>query len=369
MLLVTCPYGLSSVLHNEIKKLWYTASDVFDTWLFIDVWVDDAYFINLHSRIANKVFLRVTTPDICTNFDDLFDQTELIDRSKYIGSWQGISVKLHLRQSQIDSAKSWQSIIHKAILTKLTWSKSKERMIENDWHTHTIFVVINKDICSVYINTSGASLHERWYREHTGEAPIKENIAAALVQLANRKYSEPLFDPCCGSGTLCIEAAMIARNIAPGLDRYFAFEKFPSYKKEIFEEMRKKAESSTYEKKYTIIWSDIDEEMIKIAKINAKHAWVVDTIQFKYGDILDQENREIHLAKQNHTIICNPPYWIRLSQENVSNIHHALSSTLSKKSVVITGYEWAKNIFSHSKRSQKKCKNWPEDVTIFISKN
>lgn len=368
MLLITCPYGLSSVLNNEIKKLWYTTQDSFDTGTYVDSDLHSAMHINLHSRVANKVFLRLNTPDICTNFDDLFDMTHSIDRSKYIGPWQWISIKLHLRQSTIDSATSGQSIIHKALLTKLTGSKQKQREIQDESHTHTIFVVINKNICSIYLNTSWASLHERWYREETWEAPVKENIAAALIHLANRNFKDPLIDPCCGSGTICIEAAMIAKNIAPGLDRYFAFEKFPCYDKEAFEAIRTKAEAAIYEKTYTIIWSDIDEAMIETAKKNAKHAGVIDTIAFKHGDILQQEGRETPLAWEKVTVVTNPPYGVRLQGDTLHEIHQCLATTINKKTVCLTWYAWAKKHFPYNARSVKNIKNGAEEVKIYIGK-
>ena len=368
MLLITCPYWLSSTLNNELKKLWYSPQDSFDTGTTIEKELSDAYVINLRSRIANKVFLRLNTPNICTNFDDLFEMTQAIDRSMYVWAWQGISVKVHLRQSQIDSATSAQSIIHKSILTKLTWSKDAERMIEEWWHTQTIFIVINKNICSIYINTSWASLHERWYRENTWEAPVKENIAAALVQIANWNFKDPLMDPCCGSWTICIEAAMIARNIAPGLDRYFAFEKFPCFEKEIFEVHRSDAEKKIYEKTYTIIWSDIDEEMIAIAKKNAEHAWVANTISFKHWDILDQLERETPLSQPSATIVSNPPYGLRMAWDTLWDIHQSLARVINKKTVILTGYAGAKQLFPYQEWSVKNLKNGSEEVKVYISK-
>ena len=369
MLLITCPYWLSSILNNEIKKLWYSTKDSFDTGTYVDEGLDQALHINLHSRIANKVFLRLNSPNICTHFDDLFDMTHALDRASYIWAWQWISVKVHLRQSSIDSSTSAQSIVHKAILTKLTGSKEVQRDIQEDGHTHTIFVVINKNICSIYINTSWASLHERWYREHTWDAPLKENIAAALIQLANRNFKDPLIDPCCGSGTICIEAAMIAKGIAPGLDRYFAFENFPCYKKETFETMRKKAEENIYNKKcYTIIWSDIDEEMVTIATKNAKNAGVWDIVTFKYGDVLEHTSWEMQLSWSATTVVSNPPYGLRLQQDTLDDLHQLLATLINKKTVVLTWYAWAKKLFPYNARSVKNIKNGAEEVKVFVGK-
>ncbi len=364
MLLITCPYGLSSILNNDIKKLWHKSFDTFDTWTFVDGWLAQATHINLSSRIANKVYLRTHEPSLCTNFDDLFDLTTSIDRSQYISKGHGVSIKVHLRQSIIDSASSSQSIIHKAIMTSLTWSKEATWDIDPDLKAQSLFVVINKNVCTIYINTSGDSLHNRWYKDATGDAPLKENLAAALIQLANRKYSEPLIDPCCGSWTLCIEAAMLAKNVAPGLDRYFAFEQFPCFDKPSFEVLREKAESSIYSKPYPIFWYDIDPEMIEIAKKNAKNAGVEEAITFEAHDILDTEPS----YPNNATIVSNPPYWIRLPWDSLDKIHEEFAQKISKKTVIITGYPGAKKYFPYLARSNKNTKNGSEEVKIYLSK-
>ncbi len=368
MLLITCPYGLSGILNNELKKMNFSSLETFDTWTYVEKQLQDAYYLNLHSRIANKIYLRLNTPSICTNFDDLFDTTSEIDRSSYIGIWQWVSVKVHLRQSQIDSTKSSQSIIHKAIISKLTWSKDDHWNIDETKPSQQIYVIINKNICSIYINTSWSSLHERWYRHEAWEAPVKENLAAALVQIANWNFKDPLIDPCCGSWTICIEAAMIAKNIAPWLDRYFAFEDFPVYDKAIFEKMRSDAESNIYSKKYTIIWSDIDEAMIETAKKNAKNAWVADDIIFKYGDIHDHAKRDLSLSWSSVTVVSNPPYWLRLDQEDLEEIHSTFATSINKKTVVMTWYSWSKKIFNYNTWSTKKTKNGSEEVNIYVSK-
>lgn len=371
MLLITCPHWLTSVLNNELKKLWYSSQDSFETWTFVDAGLTDAYNINLRSRIANKVFLRLNTPNICTDFDDLYDQAHTLDRAQYIWIWQGISVKVHIRQSNNDSAKSSQAIVQKAILTKLTGSKDKDRHIDIDRHTHTIFVVINKNICSFYINTSWQSLHQRWYRWEAGKAPLKENIAAALVQLAGWNFKKPLMDPCCGSGTICIEAAMIARNIAPWLQRYFAFEKFPCFESDVFKKLREEAKTKIYKGDYTIMWSDIDEDVLALAQENADHVWVWDTIVFKYGDLTKDKDRETPLSTQDLTVITNPPYGKRLWPEDLEHIdliHETLATSLTHKTILITGAEEVKWFFAHKDRSAKQTKNGPDDATIYISK-
>lgn len=371
MLLLTCPHWLSWVLNNELKKLGYSPENTFETGTFVDVWLQDAYAINLRSRIANKVFLRLSNPKICTDFDDLFALVWKIDRSKYVWKDQWVSVKVHIRQSNIDSSKSAQAIVQKSILTQLAWWKDKTRHVDEWWQIQQVYIIINKNMCTIYINTSGKSLHERWYREAAWAAPLKENIAAAMVQLAWWSFKQALLDPCCGSWTICIEAAMIARNIAPGLQRYFAFEHFPCHEKEVFETIRDEAKKKKYDGSYTIIWSDIDEEVLKIAKENADHMWVWDTIQFKQWDIFENTQWDLPLSTQDLTVITNPPYGKRLSWEDlqqVEDMHELLATSLTKKTVLIT---WAEHVswFFHRKQwSAKQTKNGASEVSIYLSK-
>jgi len=160
---------------------------------------------------------------------------------------------------------------------------------------------------------------------------------------------------------------MIARNIAPWLQRYFAFEHFPIYDEAIFKTIRSEAKESKYDKTYTIIWSDVDEEVLEIAKENATHMWVADTISFVYGDILDHEQWKTSLSDSELTMITNPPYGKRMD-DNVSEIHHILSNITSKKSIILTGYEWSKNLFSDGNRSWKVTKNGADETNIFLSK-
>lgn len=132
---------------------------------------------------------------------------------------------------------------------------------------------LNDNNVQILLNTTGESLHRRGYRSHTGDAPLKENVAAALIISAGRKFRDPLYDITCGAGTLLIEAAMIAKNIAPGLQRYFAFEKFAWYDKEILgKEITDANAAIITDKEHTIIGSDIDPTMIAIAKENAANA-------------------------------------------------------------------------------------------------
>ena len=153
-----------------------------------------------------------------TTFDELFDFVQSLSWKKYLQT-DNISIKAISKTSQLSSERTIQSIVHKAILQSYSPS-------QDDHFSEEIMVYLEHNHAKVMLNTSGVSLHQRGYRTQAGIAPLKENIAAAIVLLAGWKFKTPLIDPCCGSGTIPIEAAMIAKNIAPGLQRTFAFQYF-----------------------------------------------------------------------------------------------------------------------------------------------
>lgn len=184
---------------------------------------------------------------------------------------------------------------------------------ENE-HSHPIevFLLLVNDELRVLINTSGDALHKRGYRSQAGEAPLKESLAAALVLFSGWRFRTPLYDPLCGSGTLLIEAAMIARNIAPGLQREFDYLYFPWYELSCHEKAIKEARVMIYDKSYQIFGSDEDPQMIEIACQNASRAGVLDTISFRQADM-----REVSYMPGSH-MITNPPYGKRLSSEDLT---------------------------------------------------
>lgn len=175
---------------------------------------EDVYRINLWSRIANKVFVIVAEQKM-TDFDMLFDCTLSIDWKQYIAPGQGIRVLAQSRESQLSSTRTIQAIAHKAICTQLTGSREVSWQVDPTQIIQEITISLMSDVATVMINTSGASLHERGYRTEQSEAPLKENIAAGLLLLSHWDRKSPLYDPFCGAGTICIEAALMARNIAP----------------------------------------------------------------------------------------------------------------------------------------------------------
>ena len=358
-LLLSCFEWTAPILANELKILEYKPFDNFSTWMYVEWNEKDVWKLNLNSRIASKIFCEVSK-SIIKNFDQLFDFVYGINWENYIAKWYKIEVDANIFNSTIDSKKYTQSIVNKAILKKLVW-EWKQRFSDPNLRPINILVQIIENNCSIFVNTSWDSLHNRWYRVQTWDAPLKENLAASLLRLCNWHYKTPLLDPMCGSGTICIEAAMIARNIAPWLKRHFAFESFANFGKEEFESMKKELKSKIFQWNYEIVWQDIDPKMIEIAEMNAKSAWVDDTIKFECKDIFKTKQR-------NGFIVTNPPYGKRLQNYNLDWLYENLINLYKwNLGCFITSYENADKMVGYDFKI-KNLNNNGEAVKLYLKK-
>lgn len=223
---------------------------------------------------------------------------------------------------------------YKKAITKKLLGSDERRDEDSTLQAIDIMITLDRDSCFVLLNTTGESLHERGYRHHAGVAPLKENLAAAFVLSSGRKFSTPLVDPFCGAWTICIEAALIAKNIAPWMNRWFAFHGFEWYPNSHFKDAMAVAEAKIMtDKKHTIIGHDIDPVMIDIARKNARNAWVEEYIDFSVRDFMTspvtpdfnviaseakqsnewQNNEMIKWQDNRFSIVTNPPYGERMN--------------------------------------------------------
>lgn len=233
------------------------------------------------SRFANRVYLKLAEQKI-TDFDSLFDLISSIDWKKYISPRLTVVIDASSTRSALTSTPTIQSITEKALEKKLDTFSGKD-----DIEVHILILIID-DIARVLLDVTGEALHKRGYRDEQGEAPIKETLAAALLAFSGWRYKEPFLDPFCGSGTIAIEAAMMARGIAPGLHRHFRFEDLPFYDRTLHTTVRKELKEKEYSGTYQIYASDKDPTMVEIAKRNAMRAGVLDSIVFESRDFLDE---------------------------------------------------------------------------------
>ena len=255
--------------------------------------------------------------DEVQDFNDLYDIISSLDWKKYYQKDFRVILKSSSQRSQLESASTIQKISKKAIIDNLT-DNSWEFLTEDQYKPALeVLVLLVNNSLRVMIDTSGNALHMRWYRIESGEAPIKENLAAALVQLSNWRFKTPLYDPFCGSGTILIEAAMIAKNIAPWLNRAFAFEHLWLVSSEDLERYKSIARGQQFEGRYKLCGWDIDEEVLGIAYENAKRAGLEKDISFSLKNFLDFVNEQ----NLEWTMVSNPPYGERLQVDDIAKLY------------------------------------------------
>lgn len=350
---------VESIAKKEVEKQGGKLLEVKDRMIVFSGDEKTMIRVNFWSRVANKLYMVLWEWNKVDNFDKLYDLIYGLDFKKLINKDFKIVIKGKSINSDLNSIPAIQKISKKATIDSITW-KSWETVVEDrDIWTFEIMVLLIDNKAYILLNTSWDALHRRWYRAETWDAPIKESLAAAIVLLAGWKFKDPFYDPFCWSWTIAIEAAMIARNIAPWLNRYFAFEKLWLVSKDLVETEIKLAEEKEFKWDYNIIASDIDKEVLNIAKENAKDAWVLDTIKFVYKDYKDYLNENI-----SWTIVSNPPYGNRLKDDDIRWLYNSIDKLFRlNKDLgwwIITSYIEFDNQIKLSDYKKRKLYNWGE---------
>ena len=311
-LIATAAAGLEAVVGREMRELGYDCH-VENGRVRFQGDVRAIIETNLWLRAADRIKIIVGTFPAKT-FEELFQGVFALDWENYLplGARFPIS-KAKCVKSKLHNEPSVQAISKKAVVKKLQrhYARPEGVPLMETGPEFKIEVSILKDVATVMIDTTGSSLFKRGYRTEKGGAPIKENMAAAILQLSNWYPDKPLIDPTCGSGTFCIEAVMIARKMAPGLRRSFAFEEWNWISDRLIQEVRTEAAKKVdRELELDIMGCDIDARMVEIAKANAQAAGVAGDITFKQMRVQDLRSDKI-----NGVIISNPPYGERLSDD------------------------------------------------------
>ena len=267
---------------------------------------------NLWLRTADRVKIIVGEFDAFT-FDELFEKVKAIAWEDYLPMDAEFPVAGRSIKSKLYSVPDCQSITKKAIVERLreVYHRPARVPLPETGALFQLEVALLKDHVVLTLDTTGPSLFKRGYRLEKGGAPLKENMAAALVMLTNWRKDRPFYDPVCGSGTLCIEAALIGHNIAPGFNRDFACEAWDWFDAAVFDKVRSAAdEAADYDIELDIAGSDINGRMIEIAQANAEEIGLGDSIQFK-----QQAVKDFKTEKDYGVIVANPPYGERLGEE------------------------------------------------------
>ncbi|MDM8283204.1 THUMP domain-containing class I SAM-dependent RNA methyltransferase [Ligilactobacillus salivarius] len=318
-LIATCAAGIESIVGNELKHLGYKVN-VENGRVRFDGDAADIAKTNLWLRTADRIKI-VVGEFTAKTFEELFQGVESLNWEDFLPLDAEFPVAGKSQKSTLHNVPSVQAITKKAIVTKMSTVYHRRTKLPETGALYPIEVAINKDKVLITLDTTGSSLFKRGYRVNKGGAPLKENMAAALVLLARWYPEMPFVDPVCGSGTIPIEAALIGCNIAPGLKRNFAFENWDWVDKDIVKQAREQAQAAIKKDvDLDISGYDIDGSMIEIAKENAVQAGVQDIVNFKQMAVKDFKTDKI-----NGVIVANPPYGERLSdKEHVHQLYQQM---------------------------------------------
>ncbi len=307
-LIATTAMGIESVVAKEVKDLGYDCQVENGKVIFEG---DERAIArcNLWLRSADRIKILVGQFKAYT-FDELFEKTKNLPWEQFLPVDAEFPVQGKSVKSKLFSVSDCQAITKKAIVDRLRTHYRKSTWLEESGPLFKIEVALLKDVVSITLDTSGQGLHKRGYRVGQGEAPIKETLAAALIQLTTWNPDRPFADPFCGSGTIPIEAALIGQNIAPGFNRDFLSEKWPFFQKKLWDEARLEAEDlANYDQPLEIMGTDLDHRMVEISKNNAIEAGLGDLIQFKQMQVKD-----FHTSKTYGVMVGNPPYGERIGE-------------------------------------------------------
>lgn len=307
-LVATAAMGLEAIVAQEVQDLGYETT-VENGKVYFEGDETAIARANLWLRVADRVKIVVAEFPART-FEELFENVKAIQWEKYLPVDAAFPVSGKSVKSKLFSVPDCQAITKKAIVERMKFYYKRLGFLDESGATYKIEVSILKDIATLTIDTSGAGLHKRGYRQLQGEAPLKETLAAALVKISKWQPNRPFADPFCGSGTIPLEAAMLGQNIAPGYNREFISEQWSWMKAKVWYDVRDEADAlANYDQPLEIIGSDIDHRMVKIAQENALEAGFGDIITFK-----QMQARDFTTNVTDGVMIGNPPYGERIGE-------------------------------------------------------
>lgn len=355
-LIVTAAFGIEAVVKRELG--WLGCDDTYAENGSVFFRGDEEMICkaNLWLRCADRVLINMGQFK-ATTFEELFQGTKAIAWEKLLGEHGAFPVSGKSVKSTLHSVPNCQKIVKKAIVERL------KSVYGGDWldekgPEYKIEVAILNDEVTLTVDTSGAGLHKRGYREKAGEAPLKETLACAMLYISRWKYDRVLMDPLCGSGTIPIEAAMMAMNIAPGLKRHFAFEKWSQIPAELWNRVKAEAKASIREDaELRIYGSDIDYFALKLAQEHAENAGVAGKIHLQKLDFAATSSRFKY-----GFIVTNPPYGERLSDKSgVQELYRKMGEHFKKFETwsyyIITSYPEFEKYFGRKADKKRKLYN------------
>lgn len=347
-----CHFGLESVLNFEVKKIGGENITVTDGKVSFDGDWSVMARANLRLSVAERVLIELGSFKART-FEELFQGVKALPLEELIGRKDAFPVKGHSLNSQLHSIPDCQKIIKKACVERLK-SKYGVNWFEETGAVHQMQFSIMKDICTIWLDTSGAGLHKRGYRRNSNDAPIKETLAAGIIDLARVRSNSIVCDPMCGSGTFLIESAFKALNVAPGLRRKFAAQDWQQIPEKIWQQERSDAmDMIDRQGSFKAFGFDIDDNAVELTINNAKKAGVNSKLTVKRQDISN------FVQQEGSITICNPPYGermleIREAEELYKKMGERLHPSKASPCYIIAPHEDFEKFFG--KKADKKRK-------------
>lgn len=361
--LITTSFGLEALIKRQLFDMGYKDFEVSDGMISLNGQLSDISKLNINLREADRVYLVVDSFK-AHDFDELFEKVKAIPWPDFLAADNNFIISARTHKSKLFSIRTIQSVTEKAVIDSMR-KKYRINHFAKSGPRVQIEVMLKNNIATVAIDTSGEGLHKRGYREDTVKAPLRENLAAALVDLSFYNPDRFLFDGFCGSGTILIEAARKARNIAPGVDRNFDYENFIFIDKDHHKNAKKEALSVIdYDKKLNLLGSDISGRAISLAKNNAINAGVEEDISFVTRDISN-----VALKDDFGIIITNPPYGERLSRVDTDEIYKKINDKFKNMATwscyFITSDDKFNQKFNRKLSKKRKLYNGGEKVDFY----
>ena len=353
-----CAVGAEKILGNEIKYLGYSLQDKQSPGrVTFSGDMDAMYRANFCLRTSDRVYIQLAEYK-AYNFDELFEGCYRINWQDYLKKTARVIVdKVRVHGSKLNSEHSIQSMILKAIYTKLgdVWHMAS---MPETGDPCDVRVYLDKNVATILLDTSGEALHKRGYRTDGGIAPLRETTAAVLLQEMMWRRKTPLHDPFCGSGTIAIEATLYAHNIAPGLGRRFAYENLVIYNQQRALEIKKEEASKIRtDVECRITGSDIDPAAVERSRLNAEHACVMagralqligSDMRIERPDFIQSDYKDIHAPYETGLLLCNPPYGERLlDQADAEDLYSEM------KSLFVDFENWQMGVITSQKKFQE----------------
>ncbi len=355
---IACPclFGLEGILADEIKRMGGKNVAAHNGRVVFEGGAQEIAMANLNLRTAERVMI-ILGSFRALSFEELFQGVLALPLEQFIGKKDAFPVKGWSLNSKLYSIPDCQSIIKKAAVKRLE-QVYRQSWFEESGPVHQIRFSILKDEVTVMLDTSGAGLHKRGYRKDSTEAPIKETLAAGILDIARIKGYSVVYDPFCGSGTFLIESALRALRIAPGLSRRFAAESWDCFGEKVWQQERERAVSQidrtvTFEAH----GADISQEAVELTISNAHKAGVADRIHAKVADIKD-----FSIQHEKATVLCNPPYGERLLDvQQAEELYGIMGRVYEKRQglsyYVISPHEEFERLFGRPADKRRKLYN------------